>query len=149
MKDVGPKLIGLLRANYCTPQIARLARKLGEPSTTLHYNLRKLEREGAIKSYKAVFDHSRIGEGFCVFILINLSPDEYSDPERIAKELARLEQVESADIITGDWELILKVRTKDQDAYYDFVKNVLSRKGITKIKTLTSLRQLKSEYVMT
>jgi DNA-binding Lrp family transcriptional regulator len=148
MKDVGPKLIRLLRTNHCTPQIARLARKLGEPSTTLHYNLKKLEREGAIKSYKAVFDHGRIGEGFCVFILINLSPDEYSDPERIAKGLARLEQVESADIITGDWEMILKVRTKDQDAYYEFVKNVLSRKGITKIKTLTSLKQLKSEYVM-
>ncbi len=148
MKDVGPKLIGLLRTGYCTPQIARLAKRLGEPSTTLHYNLRKLEKVGAIKSYKAVLDHGRIGEGFCVFILINLSPDEYGDPERIAKELARLEQVESADIITGDWELLLKVRAKDQDAYYEFVKNVLSKKGIAKVKTLTSLRQLKSEYVM-
>lgn len=148
MKDVGPKLIRLLRTGYCTPQIARLAKRLVEPSTTLHYNLKKLETEGAIKSYKAVLDHSRIGEGFCVFILLNLSPDEYGDPERIAKDLAKLEQVESADIITGDWELILKVRTKDQDAYYEFVKNVLSRKGITKIKTLTSLKQLKSEYVM-
>lgn len=148
MKDVGPKLIGLLRTSHCTPQIARLAKKLGEPSTTLHYNLRKLEKIGAIKSYKAVFDHSRIGEGFCVFILINLSPDEYGDPERIAKDLAKLDQVESADIITGDWELLIKVRAKDQADYYDFVKKVLSRKGITHIKTLTSLKQVKSEYVM-
>jgi len=147
MKDIAPKLIRLFKTGYCTPQIARLAKKLGEPSTTLHYNIKKLEKDGAIKGYKAVFDYKKIDEGFCAFILLNLSPDEYGDPERIAKDLSRLEQVESADIITGDWEMLVKVRAKDQDAYYEFVKNVLSRKGIIKITTLTSLKQLKTEFV--
>ena len=43
--------------------------------------------------------------------------------------------------------MILKVRVKDQDGYYNFLKNVISRKGITKIKTLTSLKQVKTEFV--
>ena len=64
-----------------------------------------------------------------------------------AKELAKNSEVESIDICTGDWELLLKVRTKDQEEYYNLVKNVISRNGITKIKTLTSLKQVKTEFI--
>ena len=147
MKNIGPKLVKLLKEGYCTPQISRIAKKLSEPSTTLHYNIKKLEKEGTVKSYKAVFDYKKIDEGFCAFVLINLVPEEYADPDKIAKELAKHPEIESVDIITGDWELMLKIRVKDQDAYYNIVKTVLSRKGIAKIKTLTSLKQLKTEFV--
>lgn len=147
MKNIAEKLVKLFKEGNCTPQIARIAKKLKEPSTTIHYNIKKLEKEGAIKTYKAVFDYKKVDEGFCVFVLINLSPDEYGNPENIGKELAKHSQVESVDICTGNWEMILKVRVKDQDAYYDLVKNVISRKGINKIVSLTSLKQLKTEFV--
>ena len=147
MKDIQPRLIYVFKKGYCTPQIAQVAKKLKEPATTIHYNIKRLEKEGAIKAYKAVFDYKKINEGFCAFVLISLSPDEYGDPEKIGKELARHTEIESVDIATGDWEMVVKVRTKDQDAYYELVKNVISRKGVTKIKTLTSLKQLKTEFV--
>ncbi|MDD5192917.1 MAG: Lrp/AsnC ligand binding domain-containing protein, partial [Candidatus Nanoarchaeia archaeon] len=88
-------------------------------------------------------------EGFCTFVLINLSPDEYGNPEKIAKELAKYPQIESIDICTGDCEMILKVRAKDQEEYYNLIKNVISRRGVIKIKTLTSLKQIKTEFVET
>lgn len=147
MKNIAPKLISLFKEGYCTPQIARIARKLKEPSTTIHYNIKKLEKEKVIKTYKAVFDHSKIAEGFCTFVLVSLSPDEYGDPERIGKDLAKHAEIESVDIITGDWELLLKVRVANQDDYYHFVKTVLSRKGIVKINSLVSFKQLKTEFV--
>jgi DNA-binding Lrp family transcriptional regulator len=147
MKDIKNKLVPLLMKGYCSPQIARLAKKTKEPSTTLHYNLRKLENDGTIVRYKTVFNYKKIEMGFCVYVLIRLSPDEYGTPERIAKELIGFDEIESIDIITGDWEMMVKVRTKDQDAYYEFVKNVLSRKGILKMTTLTVLKQLKTEFI--
>ena len=64
MKNIQPKLINLFKDGYCTPQIARVAKKLKEPSTTIHYNIKKLEKEKAICTYKAVFDYKKIGEGF-------------------------------------------------------------------------------------
>jgi len=147
MKNISPKLITLFKENYCAPQIAKIAKKLKEPSTTIHYNIKKLEKQGAIKTYKAVFDYKKIDEGFCTFVLISLSPDEYGNPEKIGKELAKHNQIESIDICTGDWELILKIRAKDQDEYYNLIKNVISRKGVIKIKSLTSLKQIKTEFV--
>jgi len=148
MKDIKPKLIRLFKEGYCTPQIGRIAREIDEPSTTIHYNIKKLENEGAIKTYKAVFDYRKIGEGFCAFVLIALSSDEYADPERIAKSLARHSEVESVDILAGDWELMVKIRAKDQDAYYEFLKEVISReKGIENSNSIISLKQVKTEFV--
>ena len=149
MKDIKPKLIRLFKEGYCTPQIARIARSVDEPSTTIHYNIKKLESDGAIRTYKAVFDHRKIDEGFSVFILIALSSGEYSDPERIASNLAKHREVESVDIIAGDWELLLKVRTRDQDAYFEFLKTVISKeKGIENTNSIISLKETKSEFVI-
>ncbi len=147
MKDIALKLIPLFQEGYCTPQIARIAKKLKLPSTTIHYNIKKMEKTGVIKTYKAVFEYKKIEQGLCVYVLINLSPDEYGNPERLGEELARHPNIESVDICTGDWELVLKVRVRDQDEYFTFLKTVLSRKGLTKIKSLTSLKQLKTEFV--
>jgi len=148
MKDIQSKLVPLLKEGYCTPQLAKIANKIKEPSTTIHYNIHKLEREGVIKSYKAVFDYKKINEGFCCFVLIHLSEQEYDNPERIGREIAKHPEVESVDVCTGDCELIIKVRTKDVDQYYEFLKRVVARKGVAHIKDITSLKQIKTEFVV-
>lgn len=148
MKDIQSKLIRLFKKGYCTPQIGRIAREIDEPSTTIHYNIKKLEKQGAIISYKAIFNHSKIGEGFCSFVLVALSSEEFSDPERIANSLAKHNEVESVDILAGDWELILKIRAENQEAYFHFLKEVISKeKGIANTDSLISLKQVKSEFV--
>jgi len=147
MKDIRGKLIKLFKKGYCTPQISRIAKKIQEPTTTLHYNIKKLEKEKAIRAYKAVFDYKKIGEGFCAIALINLVAGDYHDPEEIAAQLADRPEIESIDMVTGDWELVVKVRTRDQDAYYEFVKKILSRKGIGRITSLVSLNQIKTEFI--
>ena len=149
MKNIKPKLVRLFKEGYCTPQIARIAKRINEPSTTIHYNIKKLENEEAIRTYKAVFDYKKIDEGFCAYILIALSPTEYSTPERVASALSKHKEVESVDLLTGDWEIIVKVRTKDQDEYYEFLRNVVSKEeGLQKTKSMISLKQFKTEFVL-
>ena len=148
MKDIRPKLIKLFKKGYCTPQIGRIAQTIDEPSSTIHYNIKKLEKEGTIKTYKAVFDYRKIDEGFCTYVLIALSSGEYADPERAASSLARHDEVESVDILAGDWELIVKIRVRDQDEYFEFLKRVLSKeKGIENTNSIISLKQVKTEFV--
>ena len=147
MKDIRPKLISLFKQGYCTPQIAKIAKKLGEPSATIHYNIKKLEQEGAIKAYKGIFDYKKIDEGHCTYLLINLAPGKYGEPEAVANELAKNPHVESVDIVTGDYELIVKLRSKDIDEYYAFVKMAIKKYGLAKLVSLTSLKQVKTEFV--
>lgn len=147
MKDITPKLIKLFKEGYCTPQIARIAKNLKEPSTTLHYNIKKLEKEGAIKSYKAVFDYKKIEEGHCTYIMVNLIQEKYAEPEEVSKKIAKDPRVESIDIVTGDYELLIKLRTKDIDEYYEFIKYAIKKYGFARTVSLTSLKQVKTEFV--
>ena len=147
MKNIKERVISLFKEGYCTPQIARIAKALKEPSTTIHYNIKKLEEEKAIKTYKAVFDYKKIDLGHCTYLLINLKPENYGEPEQVAKEIAKHPNVESVDIITGNYGLIIKLRTKDIDEYYAFVKSAIRKYGISKIMSLTSLKQIKNEFV--
>jgi Lrp/AsnC family transcriptional regulator len=154
MKDIKPKLIRLFKEGYCTPQISRIAKAIDEPSTTIYYNIKKLEEEGAIKTYKAVFDYTKIEEGFCAYVLINVSPLEYEHDwakyeTQIVRELAKHKEVESLDIMTGEWDMILKIRTKDQRDFYDFIGKVVNRIAIQKSVSLVSLRQVKSDFMLT
>ena len=147
MKNIGKDIVELLKTGYCAPRIVELAKKLREPSTTIHYNIKQMESKREIIGYKAVFDYNKIDEGFCSYVLVNLSSEEYANPERIGKELLSFPQIESIDIITGGWEMLIKVRTKDVDEFYQFVKNVLSKKGIARTTSLVSLKQLKTEFI--
>lgn len=147
MKDIKPKLIELFKQGYCTPQIARIAKKIKEPATTIHYNTKRLESEGAIKTYKAVFDYKKIDEGHCTYIFVNLSHENYGDPEKIARDIAQDSRVESIDVVTGEHELIIKLRTKDIDEYYECIKTMVKKYGFTKTSSITSLKQIKTEFV--
>ena len=147
MKDIKPKLIELFKEGNCTPLISAIAKKLQEPATTIHYNVHKLEEEGAIKAYKAVFDYKKIDEGHCTYVFINLSQENYGDPEKIGKELAKDSRVESVDVCTGEYELIVKLRTKDIDEYYQTIKDWVKKFEFRKTTSVTSLKQIKSEFV--
>jgi DNA-binding Lrp family transcriptional regulator len=148
MKNIQPKLIRLFKEGFCTPQIARIAKTIREPSTTIHYNIKKLEREGAIITYKAVFNYKKIDEGFCVFVFVKMTSEVGANPDKIAGELAKLEEVESLDLLAGEWDVILKVRTKDQDEFYTLLKRILALEGVEKTTSLISLRQVKTESVL-
>lgn len=147
MKDIRPRLIELFKEGNCTPQISVIAKKLKEPSTTIHYNIKKLEEEGAVKTYKAVFDYKKIDEGHCTFLFINLAQEHYADPEKVGKELAKDSRVESVDVCTGEYELLVKLRTKDIDEYYNAIKLWIKRFDFKKVISTTSLTQIKTEFV--
>lgn len=148
MKDIRPKLIRFFKEGYCTPQIGRIAREIDEPSTTIHYNIKKLEKEGAIKTYKAVFDYEKINEGFCAYVFIKLTSKTGADPDKILSEFAKYEEVESADILAGEWDIILKIRAKNQEEFYKVLKIILAREGIQKTTSFISLKQFKTEFVL-
>ncbi len=93
-------------------------------------------------------DYKSIQEGFCVFMLIKLAKEEYGTPEEVGKRLINYSSVESVNIITGGWEMIVKARFEDQDRYYEFMKSIIKGKGIAEIRTLTSLKEMKTEFVI-
>ncbi len=96
-----------------------------------------------IKEYKAVLDAKRLENGTTAFILASVSygikdKEDMISQRNIAQEIAKLPEVQEVHIITGDWDVLIKVKAKDVDTVGKFVIDKLRFvKGIE--KTLTCM----------
>jgi Lrp/AsnC family leucine-responsive transcriptional regulator len=134
------EILRLLQEN-CKLSTRELASKVGSPVTTVYAKMRRMEDLGLIKGYKAVLDGGKLGVGTTAFILTSVA---YRQTDRetllsqreIAKEVSKFAEVQEVHIITGDWDLLIKVKAEDVGAIGRFVIDKLRTiKGIE--KTLT------------
>lgn len=85
-----------------------------------------------------------LGEELHAIVLVALSPNAYRDPQKTADRLAKCKEVERVDILTGNWDLAVEVKTETPETLYDFLKRTISNEGeIAKTNTLISLKRIK------
>jgi DNA-binding Lrp family transcriptional regulator len=127
----------------CKLTAREVARKIDSPITTVFAKIKRMEEIGVIKEYKAILDSRRLDHSATAFILVSVSyevkDNDKQVPQRsIAERIAKFSEVQEVHIITGDWDLLIKVKGKDVDTIGKFVIDRLRLvKGIE--KTLTCM----------
>lgn len=124
----------------------RTAKELGTdldmPVTTVYAKIKRMEELGLIRSYTAVLDASKLGFAATAFVLATFSYRSSGATEatlsqrEVAKEVAGFSEVQEVHVISGDWDLLIKVKAKDVDAVGRFVVDKLRTvRGIEKTIT--------------
>jgi Lrp/AsnC family leucine-responsive transcriptional regulator len=134
-------ILNLLQKN-CRMTTKEIAQIIESPVTTVFAKMKRMQELGVIKDYKAVLNAQKLNKGTTAFILASFS---YSVKEgaslsqrKIAKEIAMLPEVQEVHIITGDWDILIKVKERDVETIGKFVIDKLRLvKGIE--KTLTCM----------
>jgi DNA-binding Lrp family transcriptional regulator len=133
-------ILTLLQKN-CRMTAREIAQKIGSPITTVFAKMRRMEQQKIIKEYRAILDAKKLDCGATAFILASFSYRNGEKPlsqRAIAAQIAKFPEVQEVHIISGDWDILIKVREKDVDAVGNFVVDKLRTvKGIE--KTLTCL----------
>ena len=139
-KDIA--ILALLQKN-CKFTAREIAGAIDSPITTVFAKIRRMEELGIIKEYRAILEAKKLDRGTTAFILASVSY-RTKDNERLisqrdmAKEISQFQEVQEVHIITGDWDLLIKIKAKDVDAAGKFVIDKLRFvKGIE--KTLTCM----------
>jgi len=106
-----------------------IAEELDMPVTTVYNRVKKMEREGVILGYKPIIDASKLGFSTTCFLLITVRfKDDYNqflDVGKIADEIARDPRVLEVHIVAGDWDILVKIKTKDAKSVGQFINNKL------------------------
>lgn len=125
----------------CRLTAREISDRTGLPVTTVFAKIKRIERTGLIKGYHAVLNARELGAGTTAFILASFA---YKSEERIgsqrivAKEIASFPEVQEVHIISGEWDILIKVKTRDVDSVGKYVVDKIRLvKGIE--KTLTCL----------
>jgi Lrp/AsnC family leucine-responsive transcriptional regulator len=127
----------------CKLTSREIARKIGSPITTVFAKIKRMEELDVIKEYKAILDSRKLDYGATAFILASVSygtksNDLQTSQRSIANEIAKFPEVQEVHIITGDWDLLIKLKGKDVETVGKIVIDKLRLvKGIE--KTLTCM----------
>jgi len=135
------KILDLLQKN-CKLTAKEMAQTIDSPVTTVFAKIKRMEELGIIKSYNAVLDAKKLDKGTTAFILASVSyglkEGAQQSQRKIAREIAKFPEVQEAHIITGDWDILIKVKEKEVGTIGKFVIDKLRMvEGIE--KTLTCM----------
>ena len=116
----------------CKQNLKKLSRKLKMSITTVYDRMKKLEKNGVIKGYKAIIDPKKTGNAASAYIFIKThtfgsDSDEPISQVDIGNRLAKLPEVSEVYIIPGEYDFLIKIRGKDIDEIANFVINKLRK----------------------
>jgi len=141
LDDVQRQILRLLQSDGRLSS-KEVAREIDSPVTTAYARIKRLEELGIIGGYKAILDPKKLDRSATAFVFASFaypaSKEGLTSHRRIAKEVAKHPEVQEVHIITGDWDLLIKLKGKDVDELSSFVMNDLrTMDGVE--KTLTCI----------
>ncbi|MCS7110455.1 MAG: Lrp/AsnC family transcriptional regulator [Candidatus Caldarchaeum sp.] len=123
--------------------ISSLAEKIKMPRTTVQERIKRLKQIGVIKKFTIQVDHAKLGRPSTAFVLISFEQGATSQ-KRLAEEIAKLPEVIEAHVITGEWDIIVKVRSESMQTIGSLVVDKLrNMAGVGKTITCVSLAAVK------
>ena len=103
--------------------VAEIARAVGKPRTTVAARLEKLVREGVVRGFRPLLDHAKLGYPLTAFVLMKVrrtrpvsgKSNQLVLVEKLLEERLPGIWIEEAHIITGQYDVLLKLRAKSMD----------------------------------
>jgi len=128
---------------------AAIAERINISQSPCWRRINRLEQEGIIKEKVVLLDRAALGMDVVVFATINLTGTGRQNLEAFEREIVRHPEVMECYTMTGIWDYMLKIVTKDIRHYETFVRNTLtespairelhSHMAVTEIKNSTEL----------
>ena len=125
LDSIDKKLINLLQ-NNSKQTSKQLSLQLNLSVTAVYERIKKLEKENIIKKYVAIINKDKIEKSFLVFCHIKLIQHSKEHIITFEREISELEEVSECFHVSGDYDYILKIYTKDMKSYRDFMTTKLT-----------------------
>ncbi len=134
------KIIKELRKNARAP-IRDIAKKTGLRPSTVHQRLVQLVKNKIIRGFTIKVESKEAEENFVVFMLVKGGPQHYLD-----QKILHDDHVKEVFGVTGEYDLLLKLRFKDVDEFNHFILTFRKdQKGIEQTLTMVGTIMLKEE----
>ncbi|MQY43649.1 winged helix-turn-helix transcriptional regulator [Epibacterium sp. SM1969] len=133
------KILEELESNGRLPMV-ELAARVNLSNTPCSERVKRLERKGYIRGYKAVLDLSQLEAGHVTVVQVSLEATAENYLDRFNRAVARVDEIETCLLIAGSFDYLLVVRTRDM-AHFRMVLG-------EKINNLPGIRQTNSFAVM-
>ncbi|MEH6582402.1 MAG: Lrp/AsnC family transcriptional regulator [Halioglobus sp.] len=134
------KILSLLQTD-ATLSTASIAEQINISQSPCWRRINRLEEEGIIKGRVAVLNRAALGMEVVAFSTINLTSTGRQNLIEFERDIVIHPEVIECYTMTGIWDYMLKIVTRDIRHYEEFVRNTLT--------TSPAIRELHSHIAVT
>lgn len=137
MDAIDQQILQLLHGNARLSQ-EQIARQVHLSRPAVHERLKRLEQRRIVRGYRAHLDWAALGKPLTAFIWVRTSSPSFRKvADRVVQAGGEAATVEECHRVTGDWCLLLKVRTTSPLALQNLVDRIREVPGVE--GTMTNL----------
>jgi len=126
----------------CRTALQEIAARVGAPVSTVHYRVKRLEREGIIEGYNARINPEKMDLEYIT--AIRVCADYASGYYRtMGEELAKIHGVWAVYLVLGDYDFLILTRSKDREEFLGIIDRMIQVKGVRKTSTQVVAKLLK------
>lgn len=115
-----------------------IAKKTSLRPSTVHNRIQQLKKNTIIEKFTLKLNNKAVGENFIVFMAIKAAKD-------IPSTAFRSRHVKEVFGITGDYDLLLKLKFKDIEEFNDFIINFRRHYNLTTTQTSVVTTTIKED----
>ena len=145
MNKKDDKILNELKKNsrLTTSQISK---KTNIPITTVHNRILKL-KDDVINKFTVEINYEKLGLPLLAYVLVSafniLRSGKGISQEEIAKKIKKYDLVDSVEIITGDFDLLVKIRASSMESLNSTITQYIRHvEGVDKTKTMMVMKEI-------
>lgn len=128
--------------------VTELARRIGLSKSPTQARLKRLEDQGVIRGYRALYDPIRLGRDHVAFVEVKLSDTRESALASFNNAVLLVPEVEQCHLIAGAFDYLLKVRTAGMTGYRAVLAEKISTlPHVANTSTYVAMQAVKEEGV--
>lgn len=126
--------------------VTELARRIGLSKSPTQARLKRLEDNGVIRGYRALYDPIRLGRDHVAFVEVRLSDTRESALAAFGAAVMRVPEIEQCHLIAGTFDYLLKVRTSGMTGYRAVLADKISTlPHVSNTSTYVAMQAIKEE----
>ncbi len=128
--------------------VTALADRIGLSKSPTQARLRRLEADGVIRGYRALFDPILLGRDHVAFVEVRLSDTREVALLAFNRAVLEVPQIEQCHMIAGSFDYLLKVRTQGMTDYRQVLADFISTlPHVAGTSTYVAMQAVKEEGV--
>ncbi len=140
------KILGEL-VNDGRMSIVDIADRVGLPRATVQERLRKMVKSGVIRRFVAIPDYSKVGKEVMAYVFVAFGSEGRLSQRKLAEEISKTPGVYEVSVISGGWDMLLKVRANSvEDIGKLVVDKLRAINGVEKTETCVAFQTIKESF---
>lgn len=145
LDDRDARILDLLQSEGRLTNVELADKVALSPSPCLR-RVKRLEREGVVRRYRAVLDRKAVGLGMTVLIEIRVDKHSFENASELEAALAAIPEIVSCHMVSGRADFIAEVVVPDLEAYERLLTGTLLRLPMIRdIHSHFAIRSIKTD----